>query len=211
MQTVETQPPGIVGKGRVEGSNFHPEVVQARAQHHRQVDIRRNGDKDRDGLDDTRSRELPLLLEPHEDRDHEEERQDVLDSFESPKDLAEDGARGVARSNLAKDDRSRQDDQESAADPQRKAEANDLGRDLEHRESLRCPDTLLSLKFDAADSPLDSLIARGIRRALPAVSYPTAEGAVLRRLEPELRESFSSPAGAKMTVWMPSWRGPSTI
>jgi hypothetical protein len=44
----------------------------------------------------------------------------------------------------------------------------------------------------------------------PGTSFPTAEGAVLHRLEPGLRESVR-PAGAKMTVWMPSWRVPSTI
>src|SRR6266508_3145799 len=119
MQTVEAQPPRIVGKDYVEGSNFHSEVAQARAQYHRQIDIRGNSDKDCDGLDDIRSRELPLLLEPHEDRDHEGQRQGVLDRFETPKDLAEDDARGVTGSDLAKDDRSREDDQESSAHPQR--------------------------------------------------------------------------------------------
>ena len=85
----------------------------------------------------------------------------MLDRLETPEDFAEDGARGVARRDLAKDDWGRQDDQEGSSDPERQTEANDQRRELEAQRESKCP-VDLGQNTDTPDA-----IARRESLALP--------------------------------------------
>ena len=107
------------------------EVLHPRAQHHREIDVGRDGEEDRDGRGDRAPRQPAAPLEVDEDADHEREREDLLDDLEAPQDLAEDGSRAVARGDLAEDDRRREDDEQRPAHPEREREADQQRRQVQ--------------------------------------------------------------------------------
>ena len=68
--------------------------------------------------------QLALLLQPHEHRDDERERQDVLDGLEPPQELAERSRPARSRDGIRRNrTRGGHHDDERPPDPQRQAES----------------------------------------------------------------------------------------
>ncbi len=131
MQAIETDAPGALGRSLVERAHLHPEVPEARPNHHGEVDVRRDRDEDGHSRHEAAAFELPRRFELREDREHEEEREQLLDRLEAPQELAEDPACQVARGNLPEENRRREDDHERPADPESQRKADDLRGGLE--------------------------------------------------------------------------------
>jgi 2-iminobutanoate/2-iminopropanoate deaminase len=131
VQAVEPHPPCVLGSRRVEGSDLHPKIVEARPDDHREIHVGRDGDEDRDGRSGRASAQAQPALQVDEHREDEDQREHLLDDLEAAEDLAEHGAGQVARRHGPEDRRRGEDDDQSSADPERKREANRVRREIQ--------------------------------------------------------------------------------